>query len=69
MSIMPVVGSVADCFNASFINSNAMSTFYSLTSRESLILAKASLIRINDSSCLGVADTVLLLIPALLMSI
>jgi hypothetical protein len=67
MSIIPVVGSVADCFKASLISSNAMFTSFYSTQADSFILANASLIRISDSSCLGVADTVPFPPPALLI--
>lgn len=48
ISIRPVVGSVAACWVANFIKAIASSTSFYYTRFESLILAKASLILIND---------------------
>ena len=67
-SMIPVLGSVAAFKVAFSMRVTASSTSYSVTSLDNLILAKASLILIKDSSCLGVADTVFLLFPKALMS-
>lgn len=67
ISISPVSGSVADCCIAVRTNWTAFSTSLSLTSVESLILAKASLIRMSDSSCRGVAVIIFLLFPTFLI--
>lgn len=62
-STIPVSGSVADCRVAFNIRSIAYSTSSSVTSFDSLIFAKASLILIKDSNCRGVAEIVFLLRP------
>ena len=68
ISISPVVGSVAACCVAIFIRVMAYSTSLTITSLESRILAKASLSRIRDSSCRGVAVIIFLLFPRCLIS-
>ena len=57
MSMMPVLGSVADCFNASLYNLFASLTSHSSTTAEKRTFARASDNLIRDSSCLGYADT------------
>lgn len=59
ISTIPVSGSVADFRVAKLIRFIASSASYSETSVDSLILAKASLNLIIDSSSLGVAEMVL----------
>lgn len=61
--IFPVLGSVADCYKAFFINLTASSTSCFSTWGESLIFASDSAILIIDSSYLGVAVTVLVTLP------
>lgn len=63
MSISPVVGSVALCCMADLINLTASSMSLFSTVSESLILAIDSAILIIDSSYLGVAVIVFLLLP------
>ena len=69
MSISPVFGSVALCYIAVLINltASSMSLFSTLSERR--ILAIDSAILIKDSSCLGVAVIVFLLLPIDLISV
>jgi hypothetical protein len=63
MLILPVVGSVADCWRAFLINITASSTSLFSTYSDRRIFARDSEIRIMDSSYLGVAVTVLVVFP------
>ena len=67
ISISPVDGSVALYYIAVLINLTASSTSLFSTVSLSLILAIASAILIIDSSYLGVAVMVFLLLPILLI--
>lgn len=67
MFILPVVGSVADCCNALLINVTASATSFLSTKSDSLIFANDSEILIMDSNYLGVAVTVLVVLPKLLI--
>ena len=66
MLIFPVLGSVADYYNAFLINLTASSTSCFSTNYDNLILARDSAILIIDSNYLGVAVTVLVTLPWLL---
>jgi hypothetical protein len=67
ISMMPVMGSVAANSVAFCSRQMAASTSSSVTYRDSLILAKASLILMRDSSWRGVADMFLLPRPMALI--
>lgn len=67
MSINPVVGSVAACCVAYFTKAIAYYTSFYITRSDSLILANASLILINDYNCRVVAVIIFLLLPSFLI--
>lgn len=67
MLISPVVGSVADYCRACLISLTPSSTSLFSTNGESLILARDSEILIIDSSYLGVAVIVFLVLPRVLI--
>ena len=67
MFIFPVVGSVADYYSALLIKVTASATSFLSTYSESRIFASDSEILIIDSNYLGVAVTVLVVLPKLLI--